>query len=92
MPHLKNGGVIQKKEKILYQKNGANIMGKKAVLPKSPNADLKRGFTVPQVALKCVGGGNHSVCCAPQRGITRKLDQALKESLNNKAIKKESRR
>jgi hypothetical protein len=27
-------------------------LGKKAVLPKSPNADLKRGFTVPQVAEK----------------------------------------
>ena len=41
--------------------------------------------------LKCAGGGNHSVCCTPQRGITRKLDQALKETLNNKAIKKETR-
>jgi hypothetical protein len=27
-------------------------LGKKAELPKSPNADLKRGFTVPQVAEK----------------------------------------
>ena len=27
-------------------------LGKKAALPKSPNADLKKGFTVPQVAEK----------------------------------------